>query len=311
MSEKIKINLISIFKILWKKKIHFVTLFITFISFEILVLNLLPKNFKCEATIKILDKSEYNPIVFILEKNSQSSESTYEATAARISINSLEFIDELVVKLDLERNFNLQDIKDKMERRLVAINELKSKILIKDLQTNNILQVKVSDKDSNLAYKITLGILNLLQERKIKELNRKNDLITLQLANSLENKTNEIEKLKSKLAEIRIKYKIVSNGKNGLTEKNIPATEGLYQNIDQVFDYENQLNGLSQSLAKDKSDYLMICNFKKSNYPVYEIIEEPIIPLSRNEYNTPLIYILLFISSFIICTIFVLILEFK
>lgn len=311
MSESFGISLVTIFEIIWKKKIQFSSILLVFLLFEVLILNSIPGQYKCESTIRILNKNDYNPFVFLLENTPINSESEFEASASKITIYSINFLDEIVTKLNLEKRFFLEKIKDSKEKRIAAINKLKSKITIKDLQSDNLLQIKVTDEESQLAYDITITLLNLFQERKIKELNKKNEMISQELGNSIQIKRSEIENLKYKLSEIRLKYKIISNGKNLIGDKNIKLTTGLYQNIDQVFDYENQLDVLSQALAKDNSNYIMISNFKKSNYPVYEIIEEPTVPLNKNNYNSPVIYILIFIFTFFVTTFIILIPEFK
>lgn len=299
MNNSSTFNILSIFKLIWEKKIKFgVTLFIIFLI-GIISINLIPKTYKCESTIKVFSKNEYDATNLFLNDTKNSEGTDHEASAAKITILSSDFLEEIVKELNLVSDYKINESNNEVNLNL-AINKLRSNISIKDLQTNNMLQIRVSDVDRNRTIQISNKILDNFQKRKSKSLTGKNKEILSQLKSSIDFKKIKIDSITRIISSIRAKYKIITSSNSLNNMKNTNFNEGYFSNYDLVMTYENELKELNKSMTDEINKFYIFNSISNSNYPAFEILEAPYLPLSPTNFNSILVYILIFLMSFII-----------
>jgi hypothetical protein len=305
------IDLGYIARLVWRKKVPFLFILMTSYISSILFINLLPKYFVCETTIRLLPKHEYDPLPFFTDNNS-FSENEFEASAAKITMNSSDFLQDVVKELDLSSKYGISDTNPEIQLNR-TIQALRSDISIKDLQSNNILLLKVTKQDRNLSLSICNTLLNNFQKRKTNELNTKNQLIVNQLNKAIDQKTRNIDSIENVLSIQRSKYKILTTTENNSKQiiYNNNKDNGYYGNFDKVVMLENRLKELNNTFVEDIDKLSILNSIQNSNYPVFEILAPPYLPVMPNNYNGLLLNSLIILVLILLTTSILVILDLK
>lgn len=303
MNNSSSLDILSILKVIWKGRVKFICTQLILFTIGFVSINLISKSYKCDATIKVYSKNDYDPINFFLPESNDHNNSELEASAAKVTILSYDFLSEIVIELNLAEAYEINSLESETELN-IATQKLKSNLSIKDLQSNNMLQLKVSDIERNRSLMIMNQILNNYQKRKTHLLTIRNNELLNQLNLSIKSKQRKVDSITNLLSSIRTEYKIITNSYNSRSSSFNIQKDGFYKNYDLVLTFENELMELNKTLAQEQNKVFVIQSILTSNYPVFEVLEKPYLPLNPVSYNSPIILSILLCLTLILSIIF-------